>query len=97
MEEIRRPSVETMIEVDETEAVRSENIASALQQSFEIIEEKNWGGMLNNLIFENTAGNYDPDNKYHDAIVELLIHHENSLIANDILPSDFKFYMARPK
>lgn len=95
--EIKPMPVEEMIKIDETEAVRSADIEKVLKGTFTVIDEKNWGGTLNNLIFTDTAGNYDLKNPYHLAIVELLIHHENVLIENGVLPSDFKVYLARPK
>lgn len=96
-EEVNRPSVEKMIEIDESEAVRSSEIEDVLQEYFEVIEEKNWGGTLNNLIFENIAGNFDEKNPYHKAIIQLLIHHENVLIDQNVIPSDFKFFMLKAK
>lgn len=96
-EEIRPLPVEEMIRHDESEAVRSAEIETVLKRYFDMVEERTWGGTLNNLIFENTAGNYDAHNAYHSAIVSLLIHHENVLIEHNILPSDFKVFLARPK
>ena len=53
--------------------------------------------LLNYLVFENIAGNFNPNNPYHRCVIELLIHHENTLVAHGVIPSDFKFYIARPK
>jgi hypothetical protein len=91
------PTVAEMIAGDPSEAVRSADIERVLKHSFEIIEEKNWGGTLTYLIFENIAGNFNPNNPLHECIIELLIHHENTLIQHKVLPSDFKVYMARPR
>lgn len=90
-------TVEEMIIGDPSEAVRSADIERVLKDHFDVVEEKNWGGTLNYLVFENIAGNFDPDNPVHECIVEFLIQHENQLIAQGVIPSDFKFYMARPK
>lgn len=95
--EIGRFSVEEMMQHDESEAVRSAEIEDILRQNFNVVEEKNWGGTLNNLILENTAGNYDPANPYHNTIADLLVFFENHLIENDLIPSDFKFFIAKPK
>ena len=95
-QEITRPSVEEMMRHDPSEAVRSADIETILKKYFVILEEKNWGGTITNLLFANTAGNYDLQNPYHKALTELVIHHENILIANNILPSDFKFYVTKP-
>lgn len=96
-ERIKPLTIEEMIEIDESEAVRSAEIEVLLKEYFDILEEKNWGGTLTHLIFENTAGNYDPKNEYHNSIASLLVHHENILINKGILPSDFKFFMLRAK
>jgi hypothetical protein len=80
---------------DPSEAARSAEIEPLLRQYFEVTDEWNWGGTLNYLVFENIAGNFHADDPCHTAIIELLIRHENALIANGVLPSDFKVYMAR--
>jgi SAM-dependent methyltransferase len=97
-ESVVAPTVEEMAYGDDpSEAVRSGDIESVLASYFEVIEQKNWGGTLNYLVFENIAGNFDTSNPYHRTIVELLIHHENVLIDAGILPSDFRVLLARPR
>ena len=91
------PTPEELIAGDPSEAVRSADIDRVLKEHFDIIEEKPWGGTLNYLVFENIAGNFNPKNPYQLCIIEMLIHHENTLIEHKIIPSDFKFYMAKPK
>jgi SAM-dependent methyltransferase len=91
------PTVEEMILGDPSESVRSGDIERVLRQYFDVIADKPWGGTLTYLIFENIAGNFDPTNPYHRSIVELLIHHENQLIDLEVLPSDFKLLLARPR
>jgi SAM-dependent methyltransferase len=95
--EIVRPSVRQMVASDPSEAVRSGEIERLVKARFEILAEWNWGGTLNHLVFHNIAANFDPENEYHRSIVELLIHHENVLIREGFLPSDFKVFLARPK
>ena len=94
--QVNRRTVAEMIAGDPSEAVRSGEIEPLLRKWFEIIEEKPWGGTLNNLVFENISGNFDNENAYHRAIIELLIRLENVVIEAGILPSDFKFFMAKP-
>ncbi|MDG2045626.1 MAG: class I SAM-dependent methyltransferase [Halioglobus sp.] len=95
--EIKTFTVEEMISIDESEAVRSAEIEVVLKAFFNIVEEKNWGGTLTNLIFDNTAGNFDSKNEYHNSIANLLVHHENILIEKGLFPSDFKFFIGKPK
>ena len=95
--ENRRPTIEEMIETDPSESVRSAEIESVMADHFEILEEACWGGTINNLLFMDIAGNFDPANAHHKSIVELLIHHENALIREGVLPSDFKLFVVRPR
>ena len=92
---VERPSIEHMIRHDPSEAVRSAEIESLLKARFEIVEEWNWGGTLNHLVFQNIAANFDSANAYHRSLIELLIHHENDLVRHGVLPSDFKVFVAR--
>jgi SAM-dependent methyltransferase len=95
--EIVRPTIRQMVTQDPSEAVRSGEIERLVKAHFEILGEWNWGGTLNHLVFHNIAANFDPENEYHRSIVELLIHHENVLIREGFLPSDFKVFFARSK
>ena len=70
-------------------------IESQVKACFDVTHEWNWGGTLNHLVFQNIAANFDPGNAYHRSIIELLIHHENVLIREGLLPSDFKVFVAR--
>ncbi len=92
-----RPTIQHMVRHDPSEAVRSAEIEPLLKAAFEVVGEWNWGGTLNHLVFQNIAANFDPENAYHNAIVDLLICHENALIREGLLPSDFKVFLARPR
>ncbi len=94
---IERPSLQHMVRHDPSEAVRSSDIEPLLPQYFDVVREWNWGGTLNHLVFQNIAANFDPANAGHRGIVELLIHHENVLVQERVLPSDFKVFVAKPK
>jgi SAM-dependent methyltransferase len=93
--EIVRPTVKQMVAHDPSEAVRSGEIEMLVKAHFDIVGEWNWGGTLNHLVFQNIAANFDQSNVCHRSIIELLIQHENALIREDFLPSDFKVFMAR--
>ena len=93
--EVGCPTVRHMLEHDPSEAVRSAEIERLVKARFDVSNEWNWGGTLNHLVFQDIAGNFDSGNAHHRAIVELLIHHENLLIREGLLPSDFKVFLAR--
>lgn len=92
-----RPSIAQMVAYDPSEAVRSAEIERLLKAQFDVVNEWNWGGTLNHLVFANIAANFDPDDRSHRSIVERLIDHENTVIETGLMPSDFKVFMARPK
>jgi hypothetical protein len=77
--------------------VRSAEIEKLVKDHFEIVGEWNWGGTLNHLVFQDIAANFDVQNTCQRAIIDLLIHHENVLIQEGLLPSDFKVFLARQK
>jgi SAM-dependent methyltransferase len=93
--EVCRPTVQHMVNHDPSEAVRSAEIESLLKAHFDVHHEWNWGGTLNHLVFQDIAANFDQENVCHRSIIELLIHHENVLIREGHLPSDFKVFLAR--
>jgi SAM-dependent methyltransferase len=95
--EVERPTVRHMMKHDPSEAVRSGEIEALVKAHFDVVGEWNWGGTLNHLVFQNIAANFDPGNAYHCSIAELLVHHENVLIREGVLPSDFKVFVARLK
>ena len=95
--EIVRPTVRHMVTHDPSEAVRSAEIEPLVKAYFDIVGEWNWGGTLNHLVFQNIAANFDQANACHRSLIELLIHHENELIRRELLPSDFKVFLARLK
>ena len=84
-----------MVAHDPSESVRSGEIERLVKACFDVTHEWNWGGTLNHLLFQNIAANFDPANASHRSIIELLIHHENVLIRDGLLPSDFKVFLAR--
>jgi hypothetical protein len=92
---IERPTLAHMIRHDSSEAVRSAEIEPLLRQRFDVVGEWNWGGTLNHLVFQNIAGNFDPENADHAALVESLIDHENRVIRDGVLPSDFKVFVTK--
>jgi ubiquinone/menaquinone biosynthesis C-methylase UbiE len=94
-ETVARNTVEQMIAMDPTEAVRSAEIERLLYEMFRVVEDRPWGGTILNLLFEDIAGNFAPDNPLHDTIVRLVVQHENALIEKGVIPSDFKVYVCR--
>jgi len=95
---VRRPTVEEMIAADPSEAARSEEVKSFIDENFLILEEHDIGGTLFNLVFTpDIIDNFDPDNAAHRQTIEDVFSSERALIRSGQLPSDFKFIVARKK
>jgi hypothetical protein len=92
---VERPTVAYMIYTDPSESVRSAEIEALVKREFTLVGEWNWGGTINHLVFQNIAGNFEPENPEHQQIVERLIAHENAVITAGTLPSDFKVFLMR--
>lgn len=91
--EVDCPTIRQMMAQDPSEAVRSGEIEQQLKARFTIVDEWNWGGTLNHLVFHDIAANFDQDNARHRAIIEFLIAQENLVIREGLLPSDFKVFV----
>lgn len=92
---ISRPTVEAMIAMDPSEAVRSSDIYSLIVQNFTKIREFQVGGTLLNLIFDATiVNNFDSGNPQHNAIIHAAFDYERRLMAENKIGSDFKFIIA---
>lgn len=93
---VTKRSVETMIALDPSEAVNSEEIDWELRRSFYLhAEPALLGGTILHPMLEDIAGNFRPDNAYHNCIAELLVEYETALIRNGVIPSDFQHYVLR--
>lgn len=90
-----RPSLEHMNTLDPSEAIRSAEIVPLLKRHFNIIEKRDFGGTLLNVLLHNIAGNFDEGNAEDIAFLELLSYFERTLVAEEVLPSDFTFIIAK--
>ena len=93
---ISRPTIEQMIAIDPSEAVRSAEVYELLASHFEIERQFDAGGALFNLIFDGTVvNNFEAGNPVHEALVEKAFRHERELMARREIGSDFKFIIAK--
>ena len=94
IEEIARPSIEHMNEVDPTEAIRSADILPVLNANFEIVEKRDFGGTLLHLILNDIAGNFS-ESATHVDLLNMLIGEEKRLIEQKEIDSDFTLVIAK--
>ena len=94
---VARMSIADWLRCDPSECVRSADIITVLERSFEILERRDFGGTILQKMLENIAGNFLQDDEDHNTIVRLLIAFESILIEQHIVPSDFTTIIARPR
>lgn len=82
---------------DPSEAVRSAEIISTLQQYFDIIDYRPYGGAILHMLLSGMAGNYEPDSDADVALLRSFAILEESLEHAAVLSSHFAAFVARPK
>ena len=97
-EPIRRPSIESMINMDPSEAVRSSDIMAHIESNFQVLENFALGGtVMNLLLYGHRVNRFDAKDPFHNAILEEAVFYERQLLDNGVLSSDFRFVVAKAK
>jgi SAM-dependent methyltransferase len=95
---ITRPTLDTMIAMDPSEAVRSGELHSMLRDQFDVLEDFALGGTVVHLLLsEGRVNHFDASNPLHNAVLEEAVTFERQLISSGALTSDFRFVVARPR
>lgn len=94
---VRRPTVEEMIAVDPSEAVRSAEILPVASEHFEILEVRPYGGTVLQTLLDDIAGNFARPGTGGREILDAIADLEWALIQAGVLQSDFAVVVARPK
>ncbi|MGK7866102.1 methyltransferase domain-containing protein [Falsiroseomonas sp. E2-1-a20] len=89
-----RPSIEHMLAMDPTEAVRSADIREVLGRHFTIIEERPYGGTLLHMGLAEIAQNFDVNNAEDVAHLRRFFDLEDEMMANGTIGSDFTILTA---
>jgi SAM-dependent methyltransferase len=91
-----RPSIESMLRTDPSEAVRSADVYALVKQKFSVRYERFYNGtllhQLHPLLRSEFANGHRRD---FDSIVRLLLLMEDLLVKNDVLRSDFAFLICQ--
>ncbi|MGE3173809.1 MAG: class I SAM-dependent methyltransferase [Planctomycetota bacterium] len=93
---VRRQTLEAMNRVDPTEAIRSADILPLLYERFDVVERRDYGGTIVNLVLDGIAGNFT-DSPEDRAILQDLCDTERRLLESGELPSDHTWLAARRK
>jgi 2-polyprenyl-3-methyl-5-hydroxy-6-metoxy-1,4-benzoquinol methylase len=94
---INFPTARDVMAADPSEAIRSDEIVEVLQQDFEIIEKKDWGGNILQFLLADIAGNFvDERHEHAPAYLRMLINIEETFLQCGEFESDFTYIVARP-
>ncbi len=93
--EVKRPSVEDVVRVDPSEAIRSGEVLGLLADRFDVLYRVDLGGTLLQFVLGDIAGNFHPDDPKDRALLDLIVLFEETLIQEKVLNSDFVFIVAR--
>ncbi len=96
-EKVKRKPLGHIVGVDPSEAVRSSEIPSCIEDFFEVVEKVEYGGSILHPLLEGIAGNFKPDDPLDCALLNMLISLEENLIHKGILKSDFVVMVCKPK
>lgn len=83
--------------VDPSEAIRSAEILSVVEQHFDILAKNQAGGTLMQFLLSGIAGNFKSDDPDSMAVLKLLFSIEDTLINVGDINSDFVVVAARAK
>lgn len=91
-----KPSKEEIIDDDPSEAVRSADIMSIVQESLEVLACNMTGGTLLNPLLHTIAGNFERGDAER-AVLRTIIAMEKTLIEEGVIPSDYVFLVAKKR
>jgi SAM-dependent methyltransferase len=96
--ELSRPSVEAMMAIDPSEAVRSEDVLGLLPDYFTVEYLRNFNGTVMHPLYPLlNASLTNANTADFDSIVRMILLMEDILIRENVLPSDFVFAICRNK
>ena len=92
-----RPTIEDMISTDPSEAIRSKDIIPKLENYFSIIEKKDYGGTILNMLLQDIIGNFDGNVQEDMTILKLIFYIEDILLHEGCIESDHSMVVCKKK
>ena len=80
---------------DPSESAESHLIDDAIASQFRILERKEYGGTLLQLIFKDIAHNFINEMGQTKELLKLIFGIEDEMLRNGQIKSDFVFYICR--
>lgn len=90
-----RPTIESMNQVDPSEAIRSSDIIPLVYKMWDVEERIDFGGTILHMLLDGIIANFDPAREEDITILKLLEYMETRLIKEGVLPSDFTIIVAK--
>jgi len=90
---VYRPGLVRMWLYDPSEAVESSKIVPTINKYFKILESKDYGGNISQLLFQDIAHNFQNDDQDTISILKIITEIEDFMLSTEEIYSDFK-YMA---
>lgn len=84
-----RSTVEQVIAVCPSEAIRSDEIVRVFYDHFRVVEHKNLGGTIQHLLYSGIIHNFPDDDPRTDHLIDCIDGIESTLIERQVIPSDF--------
>lgn len=84
-------------EVDPSEAVRSGEVIGCLEQRFEVLWRRPYGGTILHPLLHDIACNFREGDVFSEAILDVAIRLEDTMMRTRDLNSDFIALVARPR
>ena len=94
---VHRPSILSMVLDDPSEAIESAKILPALEEHFEALELKPYGGTLLHLVLSGIAHNFSEEEPETLAVLEFCFQAEDALLGSGELANDFIVAAYRPR
>jgi len=92
-----RSSVEEVIRVCPSEAIRADEIVPLFYQTFDVLHHKNLGGTIQHLLYSGIVHNFPDDDPATDHLIDCVDGLERSLIEHRVIPSDFVLLIGRKR
>jgi SAM-dependent methyltransferase len=96
-ERIERTPPEEIARMDPSESIRSDEIPELLRSRFDVLYRGDFGGTINQFLLADIAANFREDDTKDVALLDLISLLEEVLVAERVLPSDFAFFVLRPR
>jgi SAM-dependent methyltransferase len=96
-ERIDRAPPEDIARVDPSESIRSDEISELLRSRFDVLYHADFGGTVNQFLLADIVANFQQDDVKDVALLDLISLLEEVLVAERVIPSDFAFFVLRPR